>query len=354
MSKLKPLIIGNLAIPIPIIQGGMGIQVSTAPLAAAVANGGGAGIIASVGLGFGELNNKPNFIEASNKGLQREIREARRLSPEGILGVNAMVALSNYEELVKTASKEEIDFIVSGAGLPLNLPRMVERKSIKLIPIVSSARALKIIIRSWERCDKIPDAIVVEGPLAGGHLGFKMEEFQNNSHQSLEEITAEVLELLTEKNLEIPVILAGGIFNGKDIAKFIKLGVAGVQIGSRFVCTHECSVHDKFKKAYLEATENDIKIISSPVGMPGRAILNPFLKKVLNGEKRPVNCPFNCLKTCKPEQVQYCISIALHRAVLGDMENGLVFCGSRTSEIEKIVSVEELINELVKETIENL
>ena len=357
-NKLKPLIIGDLKIETPIIQGGMGVKVSTASLASAVANYGGAGTIASVGLGFGTQENETNFVKASREGLQREICQAKEWT-QGVVGVNILVAVSNYEDLVRTAVREKADFIVSGAGLPLRLPEFIEGSSIKLIPIVSSARAVDIIIRSWKRrYNRLPDAIVVEGPLAGGHLGFKSEDLTSHSKNNLEGLIADVLKIIKEYekdlNINIPVIAAGGIFNGKDIAKFFKLGARGVQIATRFVATFECSVADEFKELYLAAGEEDIVIINSPVGMPGRAIMTKFIDRLMHGERIPIRCSYQCLKTCDPKTAPYCIAKALFNAASGNLDNAVVFAGKNVSRIDKIVSVKELMDELVSETIEEL
>ena len=358
MFKLNPLVIGDLKIEVPIIQGGMGVKVSMAPLASAVANCGGAGTIASVGLAYGTPENETDYLNASNEALRNEIRKARKLT-SGVIGVNIMVALTNYQELVQATVKEKADFIVSGAGLPLRLPEFVEDSSIKLIPIVSSAKAAKIIIKTWSRrYRRFPDAIVVEGPLAGGHLGFKFEEINEGSGDSLENLVADVLKTVeeceTESNVSIPIIAAGGIFDGKDIAKFIKLGAKGVQIATRFVATVECSVADEFKEAYLKAEEEDIVIIESPVGLPGRAIKTTFIERIMRGEKDPIKCLYKCLITCNPVTAPYCIAKALCNASIGDLDNAVVFTGSNVPKIKAIVPVKQLINELVDETAKEL
>ena len=357
-NKLNSLMIGDLEIKIPIIQGGMGVKVSTASLASAVANCGGAGTIASVGLGYGSEDHEKDFVRTSREGLQNEIRQAKRLT-DGVVGVNIMVALSNYDDLVRASAREKADFIISGAGLPLDLPRLTEGSPIKLIPIVSSPRAADIIIKAWKRrYNRLPDAIVVEGPLAGGHLGFKSEELKPLRANVLEEIVVDVLKVTEgykrESGKEIPVIAAGGIFNGKDIAKFFRLGAQGVQIATRFVATFECSVAQEFKELYIAAKEEDIVIIDSPVGMPGRAVKTAFIDKLRHGEKIPVRCPFQCLRTCNPKTAPYCIAEALCNAVIGDLDNAVAFAGSNVSRIEKIVSVKELMEELVNETNEEL
>ncbi|MDD5774160.1 MAG: nitronate monooxygenase family protein [bacterium] len=353
-NKLKPLILGDLEVKIPIIQGGMGIKVSTASLASAVANYGGAGTIASVALGFGTPENEKNFVKASHEGLEREIREAKKLT-NGVVGINILVALSNYEELARISVKEKADFIISGAGLPMRLPEFAEGSSVKLIPIVSSARALDLIIRSWKkRYNRLPDAIVVEGPLAGGHLGFSPEDLEVHKNIKLEDLVSDVIKFVKDSDLNIPVIAAGGIYDGKDVARFIKLGVSGVQIATRFVATFECSVSEKFKQLYIDSKDSDIVIIKSPVGMPGRAIKTKLIERVMNGERIPVRCNYRCLKSCNPKTAPYCICKALGNAVLGNIDEAVVFCGSNASRINKIVSVKELMDEIVNEANEEL
>ncbi|MFH1460059.1 MAG: nitronate monooxygenase family protein [Candidatus Omnitrophota bacterium] len=352
-NKLKPLILGDLELKVPIIQGGMGVAISTASLASAVANYGAAGTIASVGLGYQSNENMSNFVKASREGLQKEIRNAKQLS-KGVIGANILVAVSNYDDLVKVVVEEKADFIVSGAGLPLKLPEVTQGSSVKLIPIVSSPRATTIIIKTWKRrYNRIPDAIVVEGPMAGGHLGFDLDQLNKMEENKLEDLVAEVLKVVNDFEKEfktkIPVIAAGGIFTGTDVAKFFKLGVSGVQIATRFVATHECTVPEKFKKLYLEAKDEDVVIIKSPVGMPGRAIKTALIKRVVEGGREPVICNYRCLRTCDPATVPYCIAKALFNAVKGNIDDSVVFAGSNVSRVDKIVSVKELLDEIVNE-----
>lgn len=352
-DQLKPLLIGDLQIKIPIIQGGMGVKVSMSPLASAVANCGAAGTIASVGLNHGMDEAKTNFVKSSNEALQNEIRKAKRLT-KGIFGVNIMVALSNYEDLVRVAIGEKADFIISGAGLPLALPKLTVGSPVKLIPIVSSARAADIILKTWKRrYNRIPDAIVVEGPMAGGHLGFKSEDIKGHSTHTLEELVVDVLQVSEGykpiSGVKIPVIAAGGIFNGEDIARFIRLGASGVQMATRFVATFECSMPDSFKELYISAREEDIVIIDSPVGMPGRAIITNFVRKVMAGEKMVFKCTYKCLRSCDPKTVPYCIAKALCNAFDGDLDNAVVFAGANVVKVNKIISVKELIQELTCE-----
>jgi nitronate monooxygenase len=350
MNVLK---IGDLKIKLPIIQGGMGIGISLSSLASAVANEGGVGVISAAGIGISENDFFSNFLEANIIALKKEIRKARELT-KGIIGVNIMMALTNYADLVKTAIEEGIDIIFSGAGLPLNLPQFLSGKSkTKLVPIVSSARAAGILSKRWhEKYDYIPDAIVLEGPMAGGHLGFKKEHI-NDDNYTLEKLVPEVLEeinkLETQYKKHIPLIAAGGIYNGADIRKFFKLGASGVQMATRFVTTHECDASIKFKEAYLNSKKDDIQIIDSPVGMPGRVIGNRFIDAVKEGKKHPVNCHFHCIRTCDIENSPYCIAMALINAQRGNMKHGFAFAGENAYKTNEIVSVSELIKSLMDE-----
>jgi NAD(P)H-dependent flavin oxidoreductase YrpB (nitropropane dioxygenase family) len=349
---LPELAIGDLKASIPIIQGGMGVRVSLCQLAAAVANEGGIGVIATPGIGMLEPDYFSNYPEANIRALEKEIRKTRALT-KGIFGVNILVALTNYVDLVKTSIEEGADIIFSGAGLPLSLPKFLQKNSkTKLVPIVSSARAARIIIRYWiNKYRYLPDAIVVEGPKAGGHLGFNKENIDNPDY-ALEKLVLEVIRelkpFIKEYNKHIPVIAAGGIYTGADIYRFLQLGVEGVQMATRFVTTHECDANIRFKEAYINAKQEDIIIIKSPVGMPGRAIRNSFLDKISRGEKRPFACPYHCLITCKLEDSPYCISNALMNAQKGNFKEGFAFCGLNAYLAKEIISVHELI-EILKE-----
>ena len=350
--NLQGLKIGNLKSKYPIIQGGMGVGVSMHNLAGNVAKEGGIGIISTADIGYQdeEFNNEP--MKANLKAIGNEIEKAREIAPKGIIGVNIMVALNNYAEIVKECVKNKIDLIISGAGLPKDLPSFVKGTKTKIAPIVSSGRAAKLISKVWmSKYNYVPDMIVIEGPEAGGHLGFKPEELTPENKPKLEDITKDVLkevkEIENETGKEIPVVVAGGIFNGKDIAKFIKLGAKGVQIASRFVATKECDASEEFKQAYVNAKKEDIKIIKSPVGMPGRAIRNEFIKKVEANKEKITKC-YRCIKTCNPAETPYCITKALINAVKGNINEGLIFCGSNVDKINKITTVKELMQELVQ------
>jgi len=363
-NKLKTLVIGDLEIKVPIIQGGMGVRVSTAPLAAAVANCGGGGTIASVGLPPDTEENRFDVPKSCREHLESEIKRARELS-DGAIGVNIMVALSNYEDIVRTTVKGKADYIISGAGLPISLPEFAEGSSTKLIPLIASARGAKLLLKTWKRrYNRFPDAFVVEGPLSGGHIaGYSLEELKSlrgkmRDKPLLENSVRDVLELVREYEKEysvsIPVIPAGGIFDGKDVAKFLKMGASGVQIGTRFIATIECSAAAAFKQLYVDSNEEDLVFIQSPVGMPAKVIRTKFLDDILRGERKEFDCNYQCLRTCDPNTVQYCIAKALINAVEGDIDNAVVFAGTNVSKIKKIVSVKELMDEITAETIEEL
>jgi NAD(P)H-dependent flavin oxidoreductase YrpB (nitropropane dioxygenase family) len=350
MNELK---IGDLVAKVPIIQGGMAVGISVSGLASAVANAGGIGVIATAGIGHLNMNPRTNYVQVNSDALTVEIRKAKEKS-KGIIGVNIMVALSNYAEQVTVAINEGIDIIFSGAGLPLSLPSYLpEGNKTKLVPIVSSGKAAAIIARRWiDKYNYIPDAIVLEGPRAGGHLGFKKENLFNPKYE-LENLLPDVLKqakLLEDKyNKPIPVIPAGGIYTGADIYKFIKMGASGVQMATRFVATYECDASDEFKNSYLQAKEEDIVIIDSPVGMPGRAIRNQFLTDVERGQKKPFKCPFHCIITCNVKDAPYCIAEALLNAKEGRINDGFAFSGANVYRVNDIVHVKDLISSLEAE-----
>jgi NAD(P)H-dependent flavin oxidoreductase YrpB (nitropropane dioxygenase family) len=350
---MKELVIGDLRIKLPIIQGGMGVGVSLAGLASAVANQGGVGTIAAAGIGMFEPDFNTNYLEANIRALKKEIRKARELTP-GVIGVNIMVALSNYADLAKAAIEENIDIIFSGAGLPFNLPGFLKQDSrTKLVPIVSSGRAAGIIAKKWlDKYNYLPDAVVVEGPKAGGHLGFK-EEHLDDPLFALEKLIPEVVSALkpfAEKcKKHIPVIAAGGIYTGGDIRKFLELGASGVQMGTRFVTTDECDPSPEFKQSYIASESRDVTIIKSPVGMPGRAIRNKFVEEISRGEKKPFRCPHHCIITCDFKNAPYCIALALINAQKGLMGEGFAFAGANAYLAEKIIPVRQLVSDLIEE-----
>lgn len=342
--------IGDLVAKIPIIQGGMGVGISLSGLASAVAKEGGIGVIAAAMIGMGEPDIGSNYREANIRALQRELRKAREKT-DGILGVNIMVALTNFSDMVKTSIKEGADVIFAGAGLPLDLPNYIkDGAKTKLVPIISSARAASIICKKWlTKFNYLPDAFVVEGPKAGGHLGFKPEQIDDPAF-SLETTVPQVIEAVREfeekTGRQIPTIAAGGVYDGADINKFLLMGAAGVQMGTRFVATHECDADEKFKQVYVEAREEDIQIIKSPVGLPGRAIMGSFLEDVKNGLKKPFKCPFHCISSCDYTRSPYCIGLALVNAKKGLFKHGFAFAGKNAYRVDSIVSVKELIASL--------
>lgn len=363
MPSLPSLQIGQHRARYPIIQGGMGVRISGAQLAAAVANAGGIGIISAVALGLNSpyfditqpnsRKRREQFFEANRLALIDEIRKARTLSPHGILGINAMVVAQDYETLVRTAAEESINLIISGAGLPLPLPLYTAAyPEVALVPIVSSTRAARILCRKWERqYGRLPDAFVVENPnSAGGHLGAKLEELGDRALEAEQVIPELVTYLQQEVGQTIPVIAAGGVWDRADIDRMLSLGAGGVQIGTRFITTDECDADIRYKEFHLHAKPEDVVIISSPVGLPGRALRNAFVEKAIAGspdlEKR---CLFNCLHACKcrDEQKYYCIVQALDKAARGDIENGLIFSGSNAGRAKHIMPVAELMAELV-------
>ena len=355
--NIPKLRIGEMQVSIPIIQGGMSVGVSLAGLASAVANEGGIGVIGAAGIGMLEPDFKTNFKEANKRALKKEIRKARRMT-NGIIGVNILVALSDYDALSKVAVEEGADLIFLGAGLALEDPNAIQLDklrdvAIKVVPIVSSAKAANLIFKYWAKnYNHVPDAVVVEGPMAGGHLGFKLDQIDNPKYR-LEKILPEVIAVIKqyEQNFgkEIPVIAAGGIYTGADICKFMSLGAQGVQMATRFVATYECDADMAFKEAYLKCKKDDLIIIKSPVGLPGRAIRNEFLEEVSKGKRMPFSCPWQCLRTCDYTKSPYCIAKALTNAKKGNLFEGFAFAGANAYRVDKILSVKELIDSLLRE-----
>ena len=352
---MKELNIGGLKVKIPIIQGGMGVAISLSGLASAVANQGGVGVISAVGIGMTEPDYIKNFRNANKRALAKEIRKARELSPHGVIGVNLMVAVSDFDDLLKVAIDEKIDIVFISAGLPLknpvNLPvEVLENSGVKIIPKVSSARAANLIFKYWSNhYNRIPDGIVIEGPLAGGHEGFRKNDLINPQIKlsDLIEETVKVLKPFEEKfDKEIPVIAAGGIYTGDDIYKIMQSGAKAVKMGTRFVPTFECDADEEFKKSYISAKKEDIVIIDSPVGLPARVIKNMFVEDIINGIKKPINCPWKCLKTCNYKEVSFCIAQALFNAAQGKMKEGFAFAGTNAYKTKEILSVEEVFNQL--------
>jgi nitronate monooxygenase len=356
-NKMPSLEIGNLEVKIPIVQGGMGVGVSLSGLASAVANEGGIGVIATAGIGMLEPDFNTNYTVANQRALAKEIRKAKKLS-DGVIGVNLMLALTDFDELILVAVEEGADILFLGAGLFLKNPKTISIErlrtlSTKFCPIVSSPRAAKIIFEHWDKSfGRVPDAVVVEGPLAGGHLGFKRKQIHDPDFK-LEKLLKETLPIIeTFENRygrSIPVIAGGGVFTGEDIYKMLQLGAKGVQMATRFVATHECDASIQFKEAYLNCKEEDIVIIDSPVGLPGRAILNDFLYDVSIGKNKPINCRLRCLRTCDYKTAPYCIAHALTNAKKGNLKDGFGFAGANAHRLDKIISVKELIEDLKEE-----
>jgi NAD(P)H-dependent flavin oxidoreductase YrpB (nitropropane dioxygenase family) len=347
---MKPFFIGNREIKLPIIQGGMGVGVSLSGLAAAVANEGGVGVISCAGLGL-FYKQTPDYLKNCIIGLREEVRKTREKT-QGVIGVNIMVALSNFSDMVRTSIEEKVDVIFAGAGLPFDMPSYLTKDSkTKLVPIVSSARAAKIICTKWWNNYKyLPDAIVVEGPKAGGHLGFKREQIDDDAY-ALEKILPEVVAVADSYRelKQIPVVAAGGISSGGDIARFLELGASAVQLGTLFVPTQECDASPAFKEEYIKSHKEDIQIIESPVGMPGRALVGEFIRSVQDGKERPKQCSFHCIKTCDHLKSPYCIIKALYNAARGNMRKGYAFVGANAYLTEKISSVHEVVARLKEE-----
>ncbi len=355
---MKPLKIGNLTVKVPIIQGGMGVAISLSGLASAVANEGGIGVISAVGIGMTEPDYIKNFRNANKRALRKEIKKARELSPQGVIGVNIMYAVSDFDDLLKVAIYEKIDVVFISAGLPLknpvNLPvEVLENSGVKIIPKVSSARAANLIFKYWSNhYNWVPDGIVIEGPLAGGHEGFRKKDLIDPQIK-LSDLITETVKVLKpfeeEFNIEIPIIAAGGIYTGKDIHDIFRSGAKAVKMGTRFVPTFECDADEKFKETYISAKKEDIVLIDSPVGLPARVVKNKFVEDILKGIKKPVNCPWKCLKTCDYKEVSFCIAQSLFNAAQGKMEEGFAFAGTNAYLTEKIISIKEVFEQLKDE-----
>jgi nitronate monooxygenase len=355
--KMPELHLGEFKTSRPIVQGGMGVGISLSGLASAVANCGGIGVISTVGIGMNEPDFKKKQRIANKRALQAEIRAAREKT-DGIIGVNIMVALTDYDDHLDIALTEGIDVIFMGAGLPLRFsekipPERLRETKTAFVPIVSSDRAAKVVFSHWtKRFGRVPDGVVVEGPKAGGHLGFKAEQIDDPAF-ALERIVPAVVEAVKPyqdlAGRSLPVIAAGGVYTGADIDRFLEMGAAAVQLGTRFVATHECDADIRFKEAYLRAGRDDLVIIESPVGLPGRAIRNAYLDDVRSGTKKPYRCPWKCLRTCPFKEAPYCIGDALISAKTGELDHGFPFAGANAWRVNEIVSVAELMQELEDE-----
>jgi nitronate monooxygenase len=345
--------VGDLTARVPVVQGGMGVGISLSRLASAVAQAGGVGVIAANAVGMLEPDYFKDGRAANLRALRKEIRAAREKT-RGIIGVNIMVAVNDFRELLDVAIEEKADMVFMGAGLPIkNIPvEKMRAAGVKAVPIISSPRAVEMIFKMWKKLySDVPDAVVFEGPKAGGHLGFSAEQIDDPAFQ-LEALVPAIAEAIrpfeAEFGREIPLIAGGGVFSGRDIQAVLELGASAVQMGTRFVATRECDADDAFKEAYVNCTENQIGLIQSPVGMPGRAIRNRFITDSEAGLRPAFKCAWQCLSSCKAEKANYCISIALNNARQGRLTQGFVFAGTNAFRIEKIVSVAALVNELAE------
>lgn len=350
MQQYQGLKIGKKYTKLPLIQGGMGIGISLGGLAGAVAAEGGAGVISAAQIGFREPDFDEEPFTANLRAIHKEVEKARALSKEGVIGMNIMTAMNGYESYVREAVKAGVDFIVSGAGLPVDLPAYAEGSDTAIAPIVSTEKSASVILKYWDKkYKKIPDLLIVEGPKAGGHLGFTKEQLEFFTENKYKEEIGAILRLVKtyeEKYGEkIPVILAGGIDSREKAEEAFSIGADGIQVATRFVTTKECDAASEYKEAYVKAKKEDICIVKSPVGMPGRAIHNAFLEKVERGGKKLCKC-HKCLHRCNPGEIPYCITDALIQAAEGNVEDALIFCGANAWKISEIQTVSQVVREL--------
>ena len=348
---MKNLKIGEKITRVPLIQGGMGVGVSLGRLAGSVAREGGIGIISTAQIGYREPDFDRNPEEANLRAIESEMKKARAISPEGIIGYNVMTALKEHAAHIRAAVKAGADIVISGAGLPTELPALTEGSSTKIAPIVSTDKSANVILKYWDRKYKrTADLVVIEGPEAGGHLGFKKEELGAYTKESYDDeirkIIATVKRYGEKYGMDIPVVVAGGIYDSSDVKHVMELGADGVQVATRFVTTEECDADIRYKQAYIDASENDIRIVKSPVGMPGRAIMNTFMERVMGGEKIPHSPCHRCLAKCSPADIPYCITDGLIEAVKGNIEKGLLFCGAKAWKADRIEKVSDVIQAL--------
>lgn len=348
---MKNLKIGEKLTRFPLIQGGMGVGISLGRLAGTVAREGGVGIISTAQIGYREEDFDKDPAAANLRAIESEMKKARSISPGGIIGYNIMTALKEYAAHVKAAVKAGADIIISGAGLPTELPALTEGSSTKIAPIVSTDKSANVILKYWDRKYKrTADLVVIEGPKAGGHLGFKKEELAEFTEEAYDEeitrIIRTVKDYAEKYGREIPVVVAGGIYDSDDVKHVLGLGADGVQVATRFVTTEECDADIRYKEAYIHASKEDIAIVKSPVGMPGRAIMNPLMKRVADGEKVPHSPCHRCLAKCNPAEIPYCITDGLIEAVRGNIEKGLIFCGAGAWKAERIDTVREAVASL--------
>lgn len=349
MGNVKPLKIGDLTARVPVIQGGMGVGISLSSLAGAVAAEGGIGVISTAQIGYREPDFDTDPIGANLRAIGSEIKRARDIAKGGVLGVNIMVATRKYGEYVKAAVAAGIDLIISGAGLPMDLPKLVGAAKTKLAPIVSSVKSVQVIMRYWwKKYNRLPDLVVIEGPLAGGHLGFHKEQLEDieglHYDEEVQAIIEKVNETAAEHEANIPVVMAGGVYTRDDMEHYLEMGASGVQMATRFVTTYECDADPAYKQSYIDAKKEDIVIVQSPVGMPGRAILNPFMKRAKEGQIPHGKCHL-CISTCKGADTPYCITDALVNAVKGKVDDALLFCGANAYRATHLEHVGEILEE---------
>ncbi|MCI9381256.1 MAG: nitronate monooxygenase [Dorea sp.] len=353
--NINPLKIKNIEAKLPVIQGGMGVGISLGGLAGAVAKEGGIGVISAAQIGFRELDFDQNTKGANLRAIRKEYEKARTIAPEGIIGFNLMVAMRHYEEYVREVIDAGADMIISGAGLPMELPRLAEGSDVKLAPIVSTEKSAKVILRYWDKKYKrMPDLLVIEGPEAGGHLGFteeQLKEYNGNYDQEVIRILNLVRQYEEEFGCRIPTALGGGIENRRQAAHAFSLGVDAIQVATRFVTTEECDADIRYKEAYIQADREDITIVKSPVGMPGRAIMNPFMRRVMAGEQIPHSPCHGCLHKCDPAKIPYCITDALIHAAKGEVDDALLFCGAYAYKAKRLETVKEVIDSLLTERV---
>ncbi len=353
--NIYPLKIKNIEAKLPVIQGGMGVGISLGGLAGAVAKEGGIGVISAAQIGFRELDFDTDTEAANLRAIRKEYEKARTIAPEGIIGFNLMVAMRHYEEYVREVIDAGADMIISGAGLPMELPRLAEGSDVKLAPIVSTEKSAKVILRYWDKKYKrMPDLLVIEGPEAGGHLGFteeQLKEYNGNYDQEVIRILNLVRQYEEEFGCRIPTALGGGIENRRQAAHAFSLGVDAIQVATRFVTTEECDADIRYKEAYIQADREDITIVKSPVGMPGRAIMNPFMRRVMAGEQIPHSPCHGCLHKCDPAKIPYCITDALIHAAKGEVDDALLFCGAYAYKAKRLETVKEVIDSLLTERV---
>jgi len=360
--SFNSLKIGKYIIEKPIVQGGMGVGISWDRLAGTVSKEGGLGVISSVGTGYYQdkkyseklVSDRPlselNFY--SKDGLKAIITNARKICGDKPLAVNILYAMSGYGDVVRNACEFGADIIITGAGLPTNMPEFTEGyPDVALVPIVSSPKALKIICKRWQkRYNRIPDAVIVEGPKSGGHQGFSYEQCKLPENQ-LENIVAPVVEE-AKKWGDIPVIAAGGVWDKSDIEEMFALGASAVQMGTRFIGTHECDAHDNLKQVVIDAKKEDIQLMKSPVGYPAQGVVTNLTHLVEKREGPAIKCISNCVAPCnrgvEAKEVGFCIADRLSDAYLGKLDTGLFFSGTNGYRLKEIISVKELLTKLVE------